>query len=326
MKQVQITDYGTAEVLRLIETDIPVPAPGQILLEVKAAGVNFSDILRRRNTYFMPTPLPYILGAEAVGNIVELGEGVGEPFAKGAQVLAILPAGGAYSQYVLAQAEYCVPLPPQIDPKAATALFVQGSTAHLMVEQLAGKLEGKTALVHAGAGGVGSLLVQLLKMRGAKVIASGSSEKKLAYAKTLGADMGINYSQKDWPEQLVEKNEGEKVDLIFEMVGGEIYKDSFRCLNTFGKMIVYGAASGEKGLIHSEHFVDKSHQLLSFNLAHFIQFKTGEWQASLGAMIQLLASGQIKISQSHIYSLNEVVQAHQDIENRLTMGKVVLIP
>ncbi|MEL6256201.1 MAG: zinc-binding dehydrogenase [Bacteroidota bacterium] len=326
MKQVNITNYGTAEVLTLIETDIPTPGPGQILIEVKAAGVNFSDILRRRNTYFMPTPLPYVLGAEAVGNIVELGEGVGAPFVKGAQVLAILPSGGAYSQYVVAQAEYCVPLPPNMDPKAASAIFVQGSTAHLMVEQLAGDLTEKTVLVHAGAGGVGSILIQLGKRKGAKVIATASSEKKLAYAKSLGADLAINYSTEDWPERLIEENGGEKVDLIFEMVGGDIYTQSFRCLNTFGKIIVYGAASGKKGLIHSEHFVDESHQLMSFNLAHFIQFKTGEWQASLGAMIQLIASEQINISDIHVYTLDEVAKAHQDIENRLTVGKVTLVP
>ena len=164
IQQVQISSYGSADVLQLTTGDIPSLQNNEVLIKVQAIGVNYSDILRRRNTYFMPTPLPYILGVEAVGIIEELGEGVSaNGLAAGQRVLAILPNGGAYAEYIAADSQYCIPLPPSIDSLAATALFVQGSTAHLLIHQIAADIKGKSILVHAGAGGVGSLLIQLGK-------------------------------------------------------------------------------------------------------------------------------------------------------------------
>lgn len=327
MKQVQFAEYGNSDVLQLIEKQIPTPQAGELLIKVEAAGVNYSDILRRRNTYFMPTPLPYILGAEAVGVIEQAGEGLDEtPFQPGSRVLAILPSGGAYSEYVIANPMYCVPLPPHVDAKAASAIFVQGSTAHLIINEVLGDIEGKTILIHAAAGGVGSILVQLAVLAGARVIATASSEAKLQYAKELGAEIGINYTESDWPAKLLAANGGEEVDYVLEMVGGEIYAQSFACLKEGGTMVVYGAASGKKGYIHSEHFVDKCQQLRSFNLAYFIQNKSQLWQQSLGAMIGLIAESKIKIQVSNSYPLSHASLAHADIEARKTIGKVVLIP
>jgi NADPH:quinone reductase len=194
MKQVQLNQFGLPDVLKLIEIDIPQPKAGEVVIKVEAIGVNYSDTLRRRNKYFQPTPLPYVLGSEAVGQIVSVGEGVTEPYVVGTTVLAILPFGGGYSEYVSAIAQYCVPLPSYIDPKTATAIFVQGSTAQLMISQVAKDLKDKTVLINAAAGGVGSLLVQLAKMNGAKVIAASSSDEKLIVAKENGADETVNYS------------------------------------------------------------------------------------------------------------------------------------
>lgn len=320
--------YGTPNVLTIIETAVPTPQPGEILLKVEAIGVNYSDVLRRKNTYFMPTPLPYILGAEAVGEIVGLGEGVPPvPFGIGSRVLAILPNGGGYSEYIAAQAQFCVPLPPNIDAATASAIFVQGSTAHLMVHQVAKDLQGKSVLIHAAAGGVGSLLVQLAKMAGAaRIIATGSSDAKLNIARTLGADAAVNYAQKNWATKVIEANQGQKVDVIFEMVGGEIYLQSFECLAAGGTMIVYGAASGQKGVIHSEHFVDENQTVTGFNLAHYIQHKMGIWQESLGAMIGLLAEGKIRVHVGQTFALAEAAKAHEELESRNTTGKIVLKP
>ncbi|MEL6844055.1 MAG: zinc-binding dehydrogenase, partial [Bacteroidota bacterium] len=277
-------------------------------------------------TYFMPTPLPYVLGVEAVGTIKELGPESETQFATGQRVLALLPFGGGYAEFVSAPLDYCIPLPDHVDARDATALFVQGTTAYLMLHQLAGEVKGKSVLVHTAAGGVGSLLVQLCQQAGARVIATASTEEKLGFAKRLGAEAGVNYRTSDWVEAVIAANEGEKVDLIFEMVGGNIYEQSFGCLNTMGKMIVYGAASGEKGLVHSEHFVDESHQLLPFNLAHFMQYRFAEWQAAMGAMIGLLAEGKIAIQRTHEFPLEQAATAHAQIEARQTQGKVVLIP
>lgn len=327
MRQIQIAEYGSPTVLTSINTEMPVPQAGELLIRVEAAGVNYSDVLRRKNIYFMPTPLPYVLGAEAVGEIVKIGDGApSPPFQLGSRVLAILPFGGGYAEYVTANAQYCVSLPPQIDAKVATALFVQGSTAHLLLHQVAGNISGKTLLIHAAAGGVGSLLIQLAKLAGANVIAASSSDEKLQFAQKMGADLSINYAKPDWTNRLIQENKGKKVDIILETVGGAIYTQSFACLRPGGTIIVYGSASGERGYIHSEHFVDESQNLLSFNLAHFIQNRADVWQASLGAMIGLIAEGKIKVQTASTYALKDVVQAHQDLENRQTTGKVVLIP
>lgn len=325
-KQVLFSAYGSPDVLTLVEADVPQPKPGEVILQTEAIGVNYSDTLRRRNQYFMPTPLPYVLGSEAVGEIIAVGEGVAAPYTVGARVLAILPFGGGYAECVVAQAQYCVPIPPHLDAKAATAIFVQGSTAQLMISQLAKDLRDKSVLVNAAAGGVGSLLVQLAKMGGAKVFAASSSEEKLAVAKANGADVLINYSKPTWGLELREQNDGKGIDLAFEMVGGEVYNETVKSLAPGGQLIIYGCASGVQGRIHPEYFVDKNLSQIGFNLAHFITHKTAVWQEALGTIIGMVVQGHLSISTPHSFLLKEVAEAHRQIEARKTTGKVVLTP
>ncbi|MBY0424277.1 MAG: zinc-binding dehydrogenase [Cytophagales bacterium] len=324
MKQVVLSQYGGPEVLTVVDTEIPEPKAGEVLIKIEAIGVNYADTLRRRNLYFQPTPLPYVLGSEAVGQIVKLGEGVTTPFDLGARVLAILPMGGGYGQYVVAQAMYCVPLPPHIDSLRATAIFVQGTTAQLMVSQVARPLQGKTVLISAASGGVGSLLVQLAKMNGARVIAAGSSDEKLKLAASLGADVCINYSTPDWHTQVKAATDGKGVDISFEMVGGDVYDESVRSLAMGGQVIIYGCASGIQGRIHPEYFVDENLTQSGFNLAYFITQRMSDWQAALGAVIGLLAEGRLKVETSHVFSLVEAAEAHRQVEARKTTGKVIL--
>lgn len=326
MKQVQISQYGTPDVLKLVDIDIPQPKAGEVVIKVEAIGVNYSDTLRRRNKYFQPTPLPYILGSEAVGKIISIGEGVEQTYAIGTPVLAMLPYGGGYAEYVSAFAHYCVPLLPNIDPKTATAIFVQGTTAQLMISQIAKDIKGKTVLINAAAGGVGSILVQLAKLNGAKVIAAGSSDEKLKLAKSNGADETINYSKAGWNEKVKQTNNGKGVDIAFEMVGGDIYNETLKSLAQGGQMIVYGCASGIQGNIHQEYLVDESISQIGFNLFFYITRKTQVWQESLGTIIDLIIKGQLKIATNEIFPLKDAAAAHQQIEARQTTGKVVLIP
>ncbi|TAE23684.1 MAG: NADPH:quinone reductase [Cytophagales bacterium] len=328
MQQVQFSEYGGAEVLQIVTVDKPQPQAGQVLIRVEAAGVNYSDILRRKNTYFMPTPLPFVLGTEAVGEIVAVGEGVVDPpFQVGNRVLAILPQGGGYAEYALAATQFCVPLPPTLDAAEATAIFVQGSTAYLMLYEVVKDLANRSVLIHAAAGGVGSILVQLAKLAGAAtVIGTASTDEKCAVARSRGADYTVNYTNSGWADRVISANGGNKVDLILEMVGGEIYAQSFACLATGGTMVVYGAASGQKGFMHSEHFVDENQTVTGFNLAWFIQNRMAQWQQALGAVIGLMAEGKLRIHVQDSFPLQAVVDAHTRIENRQTTGKVVLKP
>lgn len=326
MKQVQINQYGAPDVLKLVDTAIPQPKAGELLIKVEAIGVNYSDTLRRRNQYFQPTPLPYVLGSEAVGQIVKVGEGVTEPYVIGAAVLAILPFGGGYAGYVLAIAQYCVPLPQNIDAKTATAIFVQGSTAQLMISQVAKDLKDKTVLINAAAGGLGSLLVQLAKLNGAVVIAASSSDEKLKVPKAYGADATVNYSGINWSEKVKEANNGNGVDIAFEMVGGDVYNESIKSLKQGGELIIYGCASGIQGNVRPEYFVDENISQSGFNLAFYITTKTQVWQEALGTVIGLIAQGKLKIETPNTFALKDVAEAHRQIEARQTTGKVVLIP
>lgn len=326
MKKIVINEYGTPDVLKLVETEIPLPKAGEVIIKVEAIGVNYADILRRKNKYFQLTPLPYVLGSEAVGKIVGVGEGVGAPYLVGATVLAILPFGGGYAEYVAAIAQYCVPLPLAIDAKAATAIFVQGSTAQLMISQLAQALTGKTVLINAAAGGVGSILVQLAKLNEATVIAACSTDEKLSLAIANGADFGVNYSNPNWNEKVKEVTNGKGVDVVFEMVGGDVYNQSIRSLAQGGQLIVYGCSSGVQGTIHPEYFVDENISQVGFNLAFYINNKMQVWQEALGTVIGLVAQGILKIETGNSFALEDATEAHRQIEARQTTGKVTLIP
>ncbi len=324
MNQVQMNSYGTAEVLNLVSAAIPTPKTGEVIIKAEAIGVNYADILRRRNQYFQPTPLPYVLGSESVGKIVAVGEGVEQPYSIGTRVLAILPFGGGYAEYVAAIAQYCVPLPPTIDTASAAGLFVQGSTAQLMISQYAKELNGKTVLINAAAGGVGSLLVQLAKMQGATVIAACSTDDKLQLATELGADFTVNYSQPNWSEIVKQASNGKGAAIAFEMVGGEVYNETVKSLAQGGQLIVYGCASGIQGTIHPEYFVDENISQAGFNLAFYITNKAELWQEALGNVIGMVAQGQLKILTGNQFSLKNAAEAHRQIEARQTTGKVIL--
>jgi len=275
IRKVVVQRFGDASELTLQTAELPQPGPGEVLIRVAAAGVNFSDILRRRNTYFMPTPLPFVPGAEAVGEIVAMGtqppspdthrdqqgQDMPPPLAPGMRVLAVLPAGGGYADYALAPAAYCVPLPPGLDSAQATALFVQGSTAQLLLQAVAAPaldgLAGKALLITAAAGGVGSLLVQLAQQAGARVMAAVGSAAKQDLLQELGIKNTFCYADANWTEQVLAANQGQPVDLFLDPVGGKVYEQCFAALKPGGIGVVYGSASATPGLMDSEHLVNQ---------------------------------------------------------------------
>jgi NADPH2:quinone reductase len=344
IRKIVVQRFGDASELTLQTAEMPKPGPGEVLVRVAAAGVNFSDILRRRNTYFMPTPLPFVPGAEAVGEIVAMGpqapspetdqdnqgQNMPPPLAQGMRVLAILPAGGGYADFALAPAAYCVPLPTGLDSMQATALFVQGSTAQLLLTAVAapalGGLEGKTLLITAAAGGVGSLLVQLAQQAGARVMAAVGSVAKQELVGSLGINDTFCYADANWTQQVLARNEGQPVDLFLDPVGGKVYEQCFAALKPGGTGVVYGSASATPGLMDSEHLVNQGQSLLSFNLAHQIQQHPQRWQAALGAVIGQAAQSSLRIPVTHTFSLADAASAHRSVEARQTSGKVVLLP
>lgn len=326
MQRIVFDHFGDPSVLRSETVPMPVPGPGELLLNITCSGVNYADTLRRRDRYFMPTPLPYAPGSEAVGQVLQRGPGTpGETFPDGQRVLAILADGGGYAEAVTAPAAHCVPLPDGMDDRSAVALFVTGSTAWLLVHDVAGPLEGRTVLVHGAAGGVGTLLVQLAVRAGAHVIAGVGSERKREHALGSGAQETVNYGREGWAQRLSEAA-GPRVDVVFDMVGGKVCTESLDALVPGGRMVVFGSASGEDGLLVSERFVDRNLTLAGFNLAHYIRHRNERWREALGAMMRLVGEGHVRVPVHHAYPLSDAARAHADVENRVTTGKVVLIP
>jgi NADPH2:quinone reductase len=238
MRAIVVTAIGGSEVLELQDVPDPVAAPGTLVVQVEAAGVNFRDVYERNGTY--PTQPPFIAGAEGAGTVIEVGEGVTE-FQVGDRVVWNT-AQGSYAERVQVPARAAVPVPAGISSETAAAVFLQGVTAHYLATSTYPVGDGDVAVVHAAAGGVGLLLTQIVKLRGGRVIATTSSEEKAALARAAGADETISYD--GFAERVRESTDGQGASVVFDGVGRATFDESLAALRRRGMMVLYGAASG----------------------------------------------------------------------------------
>ncbi|MCU0418032.1 MAG: quinone oxidoreductase [Cyclobacteriaceae bacterium] len=325
MKQIRVTEFGGPE--KLISQDVPMPAAGdgQILIKVEASGVNFSDGMQRRNQYVFPVSLPFLPGFEVAGIVTELGKGV-ENISVGDRVVAMLPGGGGYAQFAVTPSYLAAVLPPTISAQESLALQVQGLTAYLMLKDGAKLQAGQTVLIHAAAGGVGTLLVQMATQMGAgKVIATASNVEKLAVAKSLGADELINYTESDWVQKVKAATEEKGVDLILDSTGGGILRDSISCLAPFGRLINFGNPTGGSTSVEAFTLVNNNHILQGFGLASYFG-KPDLMQEAYHYLFSQVATGKLKVHIGQSFPLKDAAEAHRQMEGRKTMGKTVLIP
>src|SRR5579863_7808420 len=241
MKAIRIYKTGDPEVMQLEDVEIPTPKTGEVLIKVAAAGINYADLAQRRGAYLTPTRVPTTLGFEFAGTVEALGPEV-TSLGEGTRVVAF--GDGGYAEYAIAQAASTIPIPPNLGFAEAAVFPVQGITAYQLLRESAHIEPGESVLVHAAAGGVGTIAVQLAKLMGAgKVIGTASSASKLDLARRLGADVTINYTEEDWFEQVKRATGGRGADIILEMVGGKIGSENLHCLAPYGRMVVYGAAN-----------------------------------------------------------------------------------
>lgn len=325
MKQIKVNEFGGPE--KLILHDVPMPSAGggQIVIKVEASGVNFSDGMQRRNQYVFPVSLPYLPGFEVAGIVTELGKGV-ENISVGDRVVAMLPNGGGYAQYAVTASYLAAVIPPPISAQESLALQVQGLTAYLMLKDGAKLQAGQTVLIHAAAGGVGTLLVQIAKQMGAgKIIATASNLEKLAIAKSLGADELINYTASDWAQKVKDATGGKGVDLIIDSTGGEILRNSFSCLAPFGRLINFGNPTGGSTSIEAFTLVNNNHILQGFGLASYFE-KPDLMQEAYQYLFSQVATGKLKVHVGQTFALADAAEAHKQMENRKTTGKTALIP
>ncbi len=329
MRSVQINRFGGPEVFEVVENPTPTPGPGQVLVQVRAAGINFAETLMRENRYAVTPELPAVLGTEVAGTIESFADGVGG-LAVGARVAAPLFAAGSYfggyADHVLIEAGLVVPLPDALPFEDATALMIQGLTALYLTKQAPPR--GKAVLVTAAAGGVGTLLVQLAKRARAKtVIAAASTAKKLDFARSLGADVGVNYTKADWVEQARAASGGAAPDIIYESVGGAVTRASLDALAPLGQLVVYGALNIQEfqlGVPELLGLIFKNQSVTGFAFAPLLtpeRLRTG-----LAEMFELAVGGQLKVTIGGTYPLERAGEAHRALEGRSTTGKLVLIP
>jgi len=325
MKAVQFKQYGSPDVLRVINLARPVPKKKDVLIKVEAIGVNYADTARREGAYVVDTPLPFIPGSEVAGEVVELGEEV-EGIKVGMKVVTLLGSHRAtgYAEYTLADSRGLIPLPDGVDLKQAAALPLQGLTAYHILKTMGRIEKGETVVVHAAAGGVGTLAVQLAKKFGAHVIATASSDEKLAVAKRLGADVLINYTEAGWQNKVMEETK-HGADVILEMVGGSIFYDSLQCLAPFGRLVFYGMASGQPVKFNPGRLMEKNQSVMGFFLPQMMA-KPSLYQQSLQELLTYMKNGELELLIGGTYPLEDAAHVHRLLQGRKTTGKLILVP
>jgi NADPH2:quinone reductase len=315
MRAIQVTEFGGPEVLRLVDLPTPEPGDGEVLVRVSRAGINYADTHQRRNEYLAAAELPLVPGAEVAGVREDTGE----------RVVAMCGTGG-YAEYATAPAALTVPIPDGVEDGTALALVLQGLTAWHLYRTSARVQEGESVVVHAAAGGVGSLAVQLGRAMGAgRVIATASSEEKRALALELGADAAVDAAPEGMAERLIEANGGQRVDVVFEMAGGEVFEQSLEALAPFGRVIAYGNASGEANTVATGRLMRRSAAVVGFWLMHLV----GRPEMVAGPLTDLFARaarGDLRAVVGGTYPLAEAAQAHTDMQARRTTGKLLLDP
>ncbi len=325
MKAIQVSEFGEPGVLEYVEVERPSPGEGEVLVEVKAAGVNYADTMRRRNQYLEETPLPFVPGSEIAGVVAEVGADV-QDAEEGDRVVMLLGTGG-YAQYAVATGRNLIPIPEGMDFDEAAAVPLQGLTAYHVLKTSGMLKEGESVVVHAAAGGVGTLAVQMAKLMSAGlIIATASTQEKLDVAKDLGADVLVNYTEEDWPEQVRDATDGEGADVILEMVGGDFVQKNLECLAPFGRMVVYGSASGERGSLVPADLMLHNQIVAGFYLPRIMGGRPELVESSLEEILGWLASGELRLTIGARYPLEKAAEAHVALEGRQTTGKIVLNP
>ena len=314
VRAVQITEFGGPEVLKVSEVEEPVPGDGQVLITVDRAGVNYADTHQVENSYLAKAELPMIPGGEVVGHTAD-----------GRRVVALVTGG--YAEKAVAHAPYAFDVPEGVSDGDALALVLQGTTAWHLLKTSTHLQPGESVLVHAGAGGVGSLAVQLAKLWGAgRVIATASTEDKRKQVLDLGADAAIDGDPEGLKDRIIEANGGKPVDIVLEMVGGRTFDESFDALAPIGRLVTFGAASREQGSpIDPGRLMKGSKTVAGFWLVDFLK-NPALLGGPLTELFGLTAEGNLRPIVGGEYALSEIATAHEDLRARRTVGKLVLDP
>ncbi|KAM5557033.1 2-haloacrylate reductase [Rosa sericea] len=324
VKAIQIHELGGPEVLKWEDVKIGEPKEGEIRVKNKAIGINFIDVYFRKGLYYKADTMPFIPGMEACGVVTAVGPGLtGRQV--GDLVAYIGTPMGSYAEEQILPANKVVPVPPSIDPIVAASVMLKGMTAQVLLRQCFKVEPGHTVLVHAAAGGVGSLLCQWANALGATVIGTVSTKEKAAQAKEDGCHHVIIYKEEDFVARVTEITSDNGVDVVYDSVGKDTFQGSLACLKTRGYMVSFGQASGRPDPVPLSALAAKSLFLTRPALFQYTATRDKLLEAA-GEVFANVASGVLRVRVNHKYSLSHAAQAHADLENRKTSGSAVLIP
>ena len=322
MNAIQVSQVGGPEVLKLVDLSIPEPKPNEALVQVKAAGVNFIDVYHREGRY--PAQVPFVPGQEAAGVVTAIGSEVTN--IKIGERVAYTGVQGAYAEYAAVPADRLVKIPDQLDFDQAAAAMLQGMTAHYLSHSTYPIKRGETALVHAAAGGVGALLVQMAKHLGARVIGTAGSEEKAQLARDDGADEVIIYTKQDFETETRRLTEGKGVHVVYDGVGKTTFDKDLNVLRPRGYLVLFGASSGAVPPFDLIKLSQKGSLFLTRPSLHHYIARREELEQRAGEVLQMIVRGDLKLRIHKTYPLAEAEIAHRDLDGRKTMGKLLLIP
>jgi NADPH:quinone reductase len=322
MKAIQVQKTGGPEALTLMDLPVPKPKANEAVVKIAAIGVNFIDVYFREGRY--PAPLPFVDGQEAAGTVTEVGSEV--KTVKPGDRVAYTGVIGAYAEYAAVPADRLVHVPDKITDQQAAAAMLQGMTAHYLVNSTYPLKKGETALIHAAAGGVGLLLVQMAKNIGARAIGTVGTEEKAKLAREAGADDVILYTQQDFEVETKRLTDGKGVHVVYDGVGKSTFEKGLNVLRPRGYMVLFGGASGAVPPFDPIALSQKGSLFLTRpSLVNYIATRE-ELEQRSNDVLGSVAAGKLKLRIGHVYKLEEVQQAHRDLEGRKTTGKILLTP
>jgi len=324
MKKIELAAFGGPETLQLVDAPIPNPTGTQLLIKVAAAGVNFIDIYQRQGAPSYGMTLPYTPGLEGAGIITEVGSEVSE-FAVGDRVAWTMSLG-SYTEYAIVDQSKVVRVPEGLDLEAVAAFMLQGITGHYLTHSTFPIKPGDVALVHATAGGTGSLIAQLILLRGGVVIGTTSSAEKEALVRELGVKHVIRYDRENFLDEVKKLTQNKGVDVVYDGVGAKTFDQSLLCLKPRGMMVLFGAASGPVPPFELQRLNSAGSLFITRpTIAHHVQDAV-EFRSRCADIFDLLLTGKIKVRIDKRYELKDAAQAHRDLASGTTSGKLVLIP
>ncbi|HZD08401.1 MAG TPA: quinone oxidoreductase [Candidatus Limnocylindrales bacterium] len=322
MKAIQVQKTGGPEVMTLVDLSIPKPKANEAVVKIAASGINFIDVYFREGRY--PATLPFVDGQEAAGTVTEVGSEVKS--VKPGDRVAYSNVIGSYAEYAAVPAERLVQVPDKISDQQAAAAMLQGMTAHYLINTTYPLKKGETALIHAAAGGVGLLLVQMAKNIGARVIGTAGSEEKAKLARDAGADEVIIYTNQDFEAETKRLTENKGVHVVYDGVGKSTFEKGLNVLRPRGYMVLFGGASGAVSPFDPIALSQKGSLFVTRpSLVHYIATRQ-ELEHRSSDVFNMIVAGKLKLRVGHVYKLEEVQQAHRDLEGRNTTGKILLVP